>query len=92
MLVEDAILFLIKADAAEAIAAAEAVFAELAVATVGAVLAIVGHVAVGAVDTFRAPLAAETECETATADTFAGVTRVVHVFGIENTEAVVTIL
>ncbi len=92
LFIEYAVLFLIQPCAPETIAAPKAVLAELAVTAVGAVLAEVCHVAVRAIDAFRAPLAAHAERQTAAADAFAGVAGVVHVFRVENAEAVVTIL
>ncbi len=83
---------MVEPDTAEAIAAAKTIFAELAVATVGAVLGVVRHVAIGAVDAFGAPFATDAERESAAAHALAGVASVVHIFGIEDAKAVVAIL
>lgn len=64
----------------------------MAVATIRAILTIVGHVAIRTVDALRAPLATETEREATATDALAGVACIVHVFGIEDAEAVVAIL
>ena len=85
------ILLLVEADTAETVAASKAVFAELALTAVGAILTVVRHVTVGTVDTFRTPFAADAEGEPAAADALAGVAGVVHVLGVEDAEAVVAI-
>ena len=92
MLIKNAILFLIETDASETVATSETILAELTLAAVGAVLAVVRHIAVGAVDAFRAPFAPHAERESAAADALARVASVVHVFRVENAEAVVAIL
>ncbi len=60
LFIEEAVLLLVQANAAEAIAAAETVLAELALTAIGAVLAVVHHVAVRTVDTLGAPLTSNT--------------------------------
>ncbi|MSU74847.1 hypothetical protein EXS57_03695 [Candidatus Kaiserbacteria bacterium] len=91
LLIEDAVLLLVETYASETVAAPKAIFTELAVTTVGAVLAEIRHIAVGAVNALRTPFATYAERQPATADAFAGVACVVDVFRVEDTETVVTI-
>ena len=92
LLIEDAELLLVQTNTSEAVATPEAIFAELALSTIGTVLSVINHVAVCAVCALGAPLAPEAECKPATADTFPGVTSVVHVLRVEDAKAVITIL
>ena len=92
LLVEHTILFLIETNASETIGAAKAVLAERAVAAVLAILTVVGHVTIHAIDTLRAPLTAHAEREPAAAHALPRISGVVHILGVEDPEAVVAIL
>lgn len=92
LFIENAVLLLVQADAPEAVAATEAVSAKLAITAVGTVLTVVSHITIRTVDALGTPLAAQTEREAAAADALTGVACEVHVFGVEDPEAVVAIL
>jgi hypothetical protein len=92
LFIEHTVLFLVLADTSETIAASEAVFAKLTLSAVLTVLGIIDHVAARAIDTLRAPLATDAEGEAAATHTLSRVTGVVHIFRIEDPEAVVAIL
>ena len=63
LLIEHTILFLVESDAAETMGTAETIFAELALATVAAILGMIDHVTITAIDTFRAPFATHAKCK-----------------------------
>jgi hypothetical protein len=91
LFIEDAKLFLVQANASETIATPEAIFAKLAFTAVGTVLSVINHVAVRAVRTLGAPLTAQAERETTTADAFPRVASVVHILRVKNPEAVIAV-
>jgi hypothetical protein len=90
-LVEEVILFLIEPHTAETIFAAVTVLAVLAFGAVLAVLAEVAAVAIDAIDAFGAPLTIHAKRHAATVTAFAGITTVVHIFAVENAEAVIAV-
>ena len=92
LFIEDAVLLLVQTDTTETVVAAKAIFAKLTLATVGTVLTVIRHVTVGTVDTLCAPFTTHAERESAATNAFARVASVVHILGIEDTEAVVAIL
>lgn len=92
LLVEDTKLLLIQSDAPETITTPKTIFAKLALATVGAILSVINHVAIRAVGALCTPFTADAEGQTTTADTLSGIPSVVHVLGVEDAKTVVTVL
>ena len=92
LLVEKTVGLVPKPDAPETITAPETVLTKLTLSAVGTVLRVIHHVTVRTIDAFCTPFAADAKRKTAAADALAGVASVVHIFRVENAEAVVAIL
>ncbi len=91
LLIPHAVLLLEEPGTTEAIRTPEAVLAEPTISAISAVLTVIAHVTGEAIDALGTPFAVGAEREPRTARALAGITTVVHIFAVEDPEAVVAI-